>query len=108
MCSTPFRKARCSVNPDSGLATHTRAETTATNLGLLLLARELWGEYTTPIWCLDAAVAKRAEGKFSEKVGITTLVLRPKQLYLGTSREQKIDFVGTELSGGVLSAGLLA
>jgi hypothetical protein len=56
--------------------------------------------------CLDSAVAKRAEGKFIEKGGVTTLVPRPKRLYLGASREQKIDFVGTK-SGGVVSAGLL-
>ena len=31
---------------------HTSAETAATNLGVLLLARHLWGDYTTPRWLL--------------------------------------------------------
>lgn len=53
--------------------------------------------------CLDAAVAKRAEGKFIEKGGVTTLVPPPKQLHLGAFREQKIDFVGTKSSSGVVS-----
>jgi hypothetical protein len=56
---------------------------------------------------LDAAVAKRAEEKFIEKGGVTTLVPQPKRLYLGAYREQKIDIVGTRSSGGVVSAGFL-
>jgi len=67
--------------------------------------RDIFG-VITPLQggCLDAAVAKRAERKFNEKGGVTTVVPPRKRLHLGASREQKIDFVGTKSSGGVVSA----
>lgn len=42
---------------------HTRAKNTATNLGVLLLTRHLWGDYTTPRWLLGCCGCKASRRK---------------------------------------------